>query len=140
MACLFAPEALARLAHPLRGPGVADEIEEPAEEGQAVAPPKAKPSRVRRKGLGEGSRRIVDGPDRIGHDLGDRFRALVVSQEVIGDACWPRYEEATQPDPLTIFHLPLMKTDVGTSRLPSHRKRELVSICRQVANPVQGGG
>jgi hypothetical protein len=118
---------------------ISDEIEEPTQEAQTIAPAETKPRGVPRERLGEAARRVEVGPDGIGRDLSYRLGTLVVPQQVIGYPSWPRDEQPAQPCPLRVVEPPLMKADVETSRLPSRRQREVVSICRQVANPVQGG-
>lgn len=124
----------------LRNHRIADEVEEPPQQGEAVSPPETEPRCVPAKGLNEGRRRVIASPDRVDRDLSHRVRALVVSKQIISNARGPRDGQSSQPDPLVVPEWPPVKTDIRTSRLPSRRKREVVAIRRQVADPVQGRG
>ena len=133
-------DAVAGFDHPPGCIGIADEVEQPAQEGKTVATPEAESRSVRRERLGKGPRRVVHSADRIRRDLGNRLRVLVLSQEIAGDAGWSRREQTTKLDPLARPQLPVVKADVCTPRLLPRWNSEVVTIGRQFADSIEGGG
>lgn len=131
------PAALARLAHPARCLGIADEVEEPSKQGEAIASPEAESCGMTCKDLREGGGVVIDGADRVRRDLSHGIRPLVVSKQVIGDSRRQRDRQAAQPDPLAMRELPLMETNVGTAGLPARGKGEVMLIRRKIADTVE---
>jgi len=79
-----------RLTYPSRCLWIADEVEEPLQQGEATSPPETEPRCVPAKRLNEGRRRLIASPDRVGRDLRHGIRALTISEQVVGDPRGPR--------------------------------------------------
>ena len=120
--------------------GVANCVEEPAQERQAIPSPEPETRGVRRERVRECGWVVVDRPERIGNDLCDRFGVFPVAQQVGGDARRPCDWHTVQNNPLTGGDCPVVEPDVRPARLPPLRQRELVPVCGQVAKTVQRCG
>ena len=129
-------EAAARLIEPELGIRVADEPEEPAEEGETVAAAQSEARGVGRECLGEAAGVVVDVADRVSDDVGDGFGVFVVQEEVGGDAGWARDRQATQFDPWSWSAGTDMKADIETAGLMTGGDGELVAVGGEVADAV----
>jgi hypothetical protein len=80
--CCAARDVLAGLLHPAVRLRIADEVEKPPEEGEAVAASESEPCCVGSKGIGKCARVVVNAANGIGHDLRYRVGFLAVVQEI----------------------------------------------------------
>ncbi len=129
-----------RLLYPSRRLWVANGVEEPAKQGEAISAPEPKASRVGRKRVRERPRIVVDGANGVGDDLRHRFGVFLVVEEVGGDARRPCDGHPVEDDPLARGNGSLMQPDVLTARLPPNREGELVPIRGEVPEAVQRCG
>jgi hypothetical protein len=77
------------LPHPFRRLGIADQIEQPTQESDAVLSPEAKPRGVRSEGICKGAGVIVGAADCVGHDLSHRLGVLAVGEQIARDTSRP---------------------------------------------------
>src|SRR5918994_2882600 len=89
--------------------------------------------------LGEGARVVVHRPDGIGDQMRDRAGILVVVQQIRRDAARAGDGQAPQVDPLGGAEGPLVEAHIWSSALATHRQGEVMSVRRQVPEPVEGG-
>jgi len=119
---------------------VANYVEQPAQEREAIPSPEPETRSERREGVRERGWVVVDRPESIGDDLCDRFGVFLVAQQVGGDTRRPRDRHPVKNDPLTGADCPVVEPHVRPARLPPLRQRELVPVCGQVAQTVQRRG
>lgn len=129
-----------RLFYPPGHFRVANCVEEPAKEREAIPSPEPETRSAWREGVRERTWVVVDRPECVGNDLCDRFGVFLVVQQVGGDARWPRDRHPVENDPLVGPDCPVVEPDVWPARLPPLRQRELVPVCGQVAKTVQRCG
>ena len=129
-----------RLLHPPGHFRVANRVEEPVKEREAIPSPEPETGSIRREGVRERGWVVVDRPEGIGNDLCDRFGVFLVAQQVGGDARRPCDRHPVENDPLAGPDCPVVEPDVRPTRLPPLRQRELVPVCGQVAKTVQRCG
>ncbi len=77
------------LHHPLGCQGVADQIEQPAQESDAVPSPESKLRAVRSEGVREGAGVVVRAADCVGDDMSYRLGILAVGEQISRDARRP---------------------------------------------------
>jgi len=128
------------LRHPFGCLGVADQIQQPAQESDAVPTPESKLRGVRGESVREGAGVVVGAVDCVGDDLSYRLGVLAVGEQISRDASRPSDGQAPKRDPLAIRHLAMMEADVSSTRLPPGRQGELVAVSWQVAEPVHSRG
>jgi len=78
-------------ANPSRGIWVLCEVKQPLKKSQAVSSPKSKPEGVRAQTLSECRGIVIDIPDRIGDDLSNSGRVLILREQISGNTGWHRY-------------------------------------------------
>jgi hypothetical protein len=128
------------LVQPSGRVGVADEVEKPAQQRQAVVTPKPEPSSVPREDIGEGPRIVVCAADGISNDVCHSLGVFLVVQKVCGYPGRSRYRQAAKRDPFLRAKRSLVEAHVRPARLPPCRQRELVPVGGQVAETVCGSG
>ena len=101
-----------RLFHPPGRFRVANCVEEPAKEREAVPSPEPETRSVRREGIRERTWVVVDRPECVGNDLCDRFGVFLVVQQVGGDTRWPRDRHPMKNDPLAGVDRAVVEPDV----------------------------
>ncbi len=84
------------LLHPFGGLAVSDEIEEPAQESDAVPAPEPKLRGVRSESVREGAGVVVGAADCVGDDLSDRLRVIAVGEQISHDASRPGDKQAPE--------------------------------------------
>ena len=126
------------LLHPPRRFGIANELEEPSKERDPVAPLQSELPRVRCQRIGKGAGRVVGPANRIGDDGRDGRWVLALRQKVRCNVRRPGDGKTSKRDRMA--HRALVETDIGTARLASRRKGELVSVGGQVPDAVQRRG
>ena len=124
--------------HPSGGFGIADELKKPAQEREAITPPKAKSGGMRRQGVREGPGIVVHGAHGVGNHVGYCLRILPVVKEVRGNSGRSGHREPAQRDPLVLIHGSLMEAHVAPAGLPPPRQGEVVAVLREMAEAVKG--
>lgn len=105
------------LVHPAWRLRIANEVEQPAHQGDAVTTPEAEAPGVGSERVGECAGIVVGAADGVRHHLGDGFRALVAEEKIRRDAGGTRDEEAPKRDPLAAVQLAVVEAHVGAARL-----------------------
>jgi len=124
-------------ADPTRRIRIAEETEEPAEEPDPIATPEPEVRRVWRTSVGEGSRIVVDGTDRVDDELCDRLGVLVVGKRVGNNARRARDEQAAVSDPPTTTETQHVKAPVSASSLASFGEDDVVPISGKMTEAGQ---
>ncbi len=128
------------LHHPFGCLGVANEIEQPAQESDAVLSPESKLRGVRGEGVREGAGVVVGAADCVDDDMSYRLGVLAVGEQISRDARRPCGGQAPERDPLVVRHFAVMEAHVGSTRLPPGRQGEFVAVSRQVTEAVHSRG
>ncbi len=119
---------------------VSADLEQPTQHTLACTISKSESPSERRELLDERARAIRTVPERVDRDLSDGLVILFVAEEIGHDARWSDDEEARQHGPRPL----LQAIDVDANVIASHAsplgKRELVRICREMAEAVDRGG
>jgi hypothetical protein len=119
---------------------IADEIQQPAQESDAVLSPPSKPRGVRRECVRKRTGVVVNAPNCIGDNLSNRLGVFPIGEQVGRNASWPGDEQAAEGGPFGIRDLAVMEAHVRSTRLSSRRQGELVAVGRQVSEAVHGRG
>ena len=92
---------------------------------------------MRSQTVGEGPRIVEDAADRLGDDLRNGL-GVPVREEVRGDPGRLGDREAMQPDPLSVRQVSDVYADVRAAGSACARHGELVSVGREMAQPIDG--
>lgn len=122
--------------HPPSSLAIADEIQQPSKKPEAITSPKAELRGVRSERIGERAGVVESSTDRIDDDVRDRFRVFAVREEIEGDPSRPCDGEASDLDAFATAQLSNMDAHVRAAGLPSRRHGELVTVRREVSEPV----
>jgi hypothetical protein len=128
------------LRHPLGRLRVADKVEQPAQESEAVLPPESELRGVRAEGVRERAGVVVGTANCVGDDVGYRLGVLAVGEQVSRNARRPGDGQAAGRGPFAVRHLAVMETHVGPTRLPPGGQGEFMPVSRQVAEAVHSRG
>lgn len=128
------------LFHPSTRIRVADEIEQPAHQREAIATPEAESGRVRRERVGDGAGIVERPPERVRDDVPDPGGILAIREQVRRDPRGAGDGETVQLAPLSGCDLSPMQAHIGTTGLPSDRQGELMLISGEMAEPVERCG
>lgn len=124
------------LRHPFGCLGVANQIEQPAQESDAVLSAETELRGVRSEGVREGAGVVVGAADCVGDNVSYRLGVLAVGEQIGRDSRRPGDRQAPERDPLAVRHLAVMEAHVGPTRLPPGRQGEFVAVSWQVAEAV----
>ena len=124
------------LLHPPGRIGIADQVEEPPKQLQAVSAPEPEPGSVGRQSVRDRTRAIMARPDGVSHQVGHCLGILPVIQKVSGDPRWPGNGQPADDGPITGLNGPFVKPDVRPARLPPLWEREVMSVRGKVAEAV----
>jgi hypothetical protein len=115
---------------------VSCQVQEQAEQGDAIVAAKPEGNRMRRKRIGEAVRVVAGTPDRLRDDLRYRFGILPVPEKVRGDPRRPGDRETLHARPLAVSDRERVDSHIRAACLVAPRHRELVLISRKVSQFV----
>ena len=90
--------------------------------------------------LRECTRLLLSAADRIGDDVADRLRILLICQQVRCDSGWTRHEQVSEPCPSARWDRTLVDSHIGAARLLASGHGELVCVRREVAELEERSG